>query len=189
MARTIIRGTPYISRSGGNEGQRAGMPKGSDGQTTMQQYRGTGMSTTQGPGTPYHSQVGNPANARRVVSADAYGKVMSNSQGDANSHLNNGSGVVLDGVASDYQSPPHHPYADSPVPGNAPATMEGESIVTRNAIALGKGAPAAGARDDILALNGVLSRGMEQKTSYSVKDERQLTRDDDPPSLPPAGRG
>ena len=178
MARTVVRGTPYTSRSGGNEGMRGGQPAGADGQTTMKQYRGTGMSTTQGPGTPYNSLTGNPADARRVVSSDKYGMVQSNAQGNANSPVNNGAGVLFDGTGGDYASPAHHATMDSPVPGRAPATMEGESIVTRNQIALGKGAPAAGARDDILALNGVLSRGMVQKTSTSDGDIAQLTRDD-----------
>lgn len=182
MARTVIRGTPYISRSGGNEGMRAGQPSGADGQTTLKQYRGTGMSTTQGPGTPYNSQAGNPADARRIVSAAEYGKVMSGGAGNLNDPKSNGSGVLLDGTgAGDYASPRAAAAMDSPVPGNAPMTMEGDSIVTRNSIALGRGAPAAGARDDILALNGVLSRGMVQKSSSSNPDIFALTKDDDYP--------
>lgn len=161
------------------------MPKGMDGQTTPAQYRGTGMSTTQGPGTPYRSEAGNPANAKRVVSASDYGRVMSGGAGNLNDPNSNGTGVLLDGTGgADYASPNHRGYPESPVPGNAPATMEGDSIVTRNSIALGKGAPAAGARDDILALNGVLSRGMVQKTTSRDPSDAQLTRDDDFPGGP-----
>jgi hypothetical protein len=190
MARTIVRGTPYSSNRAGNEGVAPGMPKGMNGQTTPGQYRGTGMSTTQGPGTPYRSQAGNPADARRVVSADDYGKVITGPAGNMNDPASNGNGVLFDNTGViDYAPPGLVPTLDSPVPGNAPQTMEGHSIVTRNAIALGKGAPAAGARDDILALNGVLSRGMIQKTSSSDRNIAQLTEDDDPSSLPPAGRG
>lgn len=189
MTRTVVRGTPYtkIGGSGNNSsGIAPGSPKGADGQSTLSPYRGTGMSTTQGPGTPFRSEAGNGAEAKRVVSADRYGKVMSNQQGDANMPMNNGNGVVLDSVSSDYEDPTHQPALDSPVPGNAPL-FQTDKIVSVNQARLGSNMPAAAAKDDLLALGGVMSRGMVQKSTPGGA-ETELTDDDTLPGTAPAGR-
>lgn len=178
MARTVVRGTPYISRSGGNEGMGRGQPAGANGQTTMEQYRGTGMSTTQGPGTPFRSENGNPADAKRVVSADDYGRVMSGSQGNANEPGSNGMGVLLDGA-------PYQPAMDSPVPGGP--VYSRDDTVEANRIHMGRGANPAAAGMDILSLGGVLSRGMVQKSTPSGA-ETELLADDTLPGIAPAGR-
>lgn len=183
--RTVVRGTPYTHTKAGNaEGQGSGNPKGSDGQTTLQPYRGTGMSTAQSAGTPYRSQTGNGPESRRVVSADTYGKVMSNHQGNANDPANTGSGVLLDSVASDYEDPTVSPAMDSPVPGSAPMFDTGQ-IVSVNEARLGSNMAPAHAKDDLLALNGVMSRGM-QGTSTPTGAETELTDDDTLPSTAPA---
>lgn len=185
MARTIVRGTPYTKSSSAREGIAPGTPKGMDGQTTPQQYRGTGMSTAQSArGTPYQSQAGNGPEARRVVSADRYGKVVSGSAGNLNDPKSNGDGVVLDSVSSDYEDPTIRPSLDSPVPGSAPMFQTSE-ILSVNQARLGKGMPAAAARDDILNLGGVMSRGM-LGTSKPGAPETELTNDDTLPAVAPA---
>lgn len=91
--RTTVRGTPY---------------------TTQSQYQGSGINTaSQASGVPYSSTSGNPAETRRVVSADTYGKVESGNQGNAADPASNGPGVVLNGA-------PSAGAMDSPVPSGAP---------------------------------------------------------------------
>lgn len=182
MARMTVRGTPYI-KLGGNEGGSAGKPQGYDGTVGNQYGRDVINTRTQG-GTPYQSQNGNPATARRVVSADLYGKVMSGAQGNANDPTNTGSGVLLDSLASDYEDPTIQPSMDSPVPGNAPLYQTSD-IVSVNQARLGTNMSPAHAKDDLLALGGVMSRGMEG-VDHPGDSEDALTRDDTLPGTAPA---
>lgn len=178
---TSIRGTPYI-KLGGNEGGNAGKPAGYKG-TQGPQYQRDIIDTSGQGGTPYQSQNGNPAEARRVVSADVYGKVMSGGAGNLNDPMSNGNGVILDSVSSDYEDPTLQPSMDSPVPGGAPL-FQTSDIVTVNQARMGSGMPATAARDDILALGGVMSRGMEG-VDHPGDSEQSLTRDDTLPGVAP----
>lgn len=189
MARTSVRGTPYTHIKASNtEGQRPGIPMGSDGQTSMQQFRGTGMSTTQSSGTPYRSEAGNGPETMRMVSSDRYGMVEDRSAGNLSDPKSNGDGVVLDGMTRDYASPPVHPALDSPVPSGAPVFMT-DNIPRvndmRNGVGIGAG-PVQG-RDNLLDCGGVMSRGMVG-TSSSSGPETELTDDDVLPASAPAGR-
>ena len=174
--RTVVRGTPYSSVKVGNtEGQRAGSPSGADGQTSMSQYRGTGMSTTQARGTPYHSQGGNGPESKRVVSSDKYGKVTSNQQGDANNPASNGTGVSLDDARAART-------LDSPVPSGAPEFDPG-FIHKEDLAHLGSGN--AGGAETLVNSSGVMGRGMVG-TSTPGGSEFELTDDDALPGVAPA---
>lgn len=178
---TSVRGTPYI-KLGGSEGGNAGKPAGYTG--TQGPLYGRDIIDTRGQGgTPYQSNNGNPANARRVVSADLYGKVMSNSQGNANDPANNGGGVVLDSVTTDYEDPTIQPSMDSPVPGNAPLYQTAD-ITSVNQARLGSNMSPAHAKDDLLSLGGVMSRGMDN-ISKPGEPETELTADDTLPGVAP----
>jgi hypothetical protein len=182
MARTVVRGTPYTSIKAGNaEGRAPASPKGSDGETSMEQYRGTGMSTAQGRGTPYRSEAGNGPESKRVVSADRYGKVMSNQQGDANDPMNTGPGVLLAGMGEDH-SPPPAAALDSPVPGGAPVFDPGFMEI-ENREHLGSGNERA--TGGLVSVGGVMSRGMKG-TSTPEGSETELTDDDTLPGVRPA---
>src|ERR1700687_603226 len=109
---TTVRGTPinHVGPSaalvGGKEGYGAsGSPPGYDGQTTKDQYRGTGFDTTQGPGTPYNTQQGNPDEAMRTASSGRYGVSPGAGGVDMNDPKANGDGVVFDHTSGDYRSP------------------------------------------------------------------------------------
>jgi hypothetical protein len=178
---TSIRGTPYI-KLGGTEGGSAGKPAGYTG-TVGPQYGRDIIDTRGQGGTPYQSTNGNPATAKRVVSADLYGKVMSNQQGNANDPNNNGGGVVLDSVTTDYEDPAIQPAMDSPVPGSAPM-YQTANIVSVNQARMGSNMSPAHAKDDLLALNGVMSRGMDN-ISKPGEAETELTDDDTLPGVAP----
>lgn len=138
MARTSVRGTPYSK-------------------TVQPQYQGGGINTAPNTsGTPYNSQRGNDDEARRVVSSDTYGKVMSNGQGNANDPSSNGSGVVLDGIGAD-ASPPAASGLDSPVPRGAPV-FNPASMDAENRAHLGSGNESA-ATGTMRSGDGVLARG------------------------------
>lgn len=184
MSRTVVRGTPYTSIKPGNaEGRAPGTPKGSDGETSMSQYRGTGMSTTQGRGTPYRSEAGNGPESKRVVSADRYGHVMSNQQGNANDPANTGKGVVLDSAAGASFGPAAAPSLDSPVPTAAPVFEPGW-MEAENRAHLGRGNEKV-ATGGLVSAGGVMSRGMKG-TSTPQGAETELTDDDTLPGLRPA---
>jgi hypothetical protein len=132
MARMTVQGTPYSK-------------------TVQPQYQGSGINTESNTsGTPAHSQAGNPATTRRVVSADTYGKVMSGAQGNANDPSNNGSGIVLDGAKA-------AGAFDSPVPSGAPV-FNPASMDAENRAHLGSGNESA-ANSTMTAGDGVLARG------------------------------
>lgn len=139
MSRTVVRGTPYSK-------------------TVLPQYQGSGINTAENTqGTPYHSEQGNSAEFKRVVSADDYGKVMSGSAGNQADPKSNGSGIVLDGAhyANGF-SPNAHPTMDSPVPTSAPMFEPG-FISQEDAAHLGSGNESG--REGIVAGGGVLGRG------------------------------
>jgi hypothetical protein len=195
MARSIVRGTPYthITSQTANQGIRAGIPKGSDGQTTMEQFRGTGMSTAQSArGTPYHSEAGNPDEARRQASHDRYGHVIDDAAGNQADPRVNGSGVVFDGshnVMNGNMPPPAETF-DSPVSRDAPVFDPGFMVEeNREHLGHGSGVTApnrAQSEHDLLAVGGVMSRGMVS-TSTPDGDEHQLIQDDILPNVAPAG--
>jgi hypothetical protein len=108
---------------------------------------------------------------------------MSGSQGNANDPSNTGSGVLLDSVSSDYEDPTIQPSMDSPVPGNAPMYQTSD-ITSVNQARLGSNMSPAHAKDDLLALGGVMSRGMEG-IDKSTDTEDKLTRDDTLPGVAP----
>lgn len=178
MARNSVRGTPYHHVGTGqtrSEGMRPGLPMGSDGETTMRQYRGTGMDTKQGPGTPYRSERGNSDEFSRTVEQSTNAE--SSDHGNQNDPASNGDGVVLDG-ANRYGngfSPRAAPTLDSPVPGHAPVFDTG-FVETEDKAHLGSGN--AGGADDLINGGGVMSRGMVGTSKSSDRDETELTHDD-----------
>lgn len=183
MARSIVRGTPYTHvKVGGLEGARAGEPKGADGQTTVKQYRGTGMSTAQSSrGTEYHSVNGNPADARREVSRST--NTESSDHGNQNDPASNGPTTLLDvGPLAGGSVAPLHATTDSPVPQNAPLFEPGW-IAEEDRAHLGTGNERGA--EGLVAAGGVMSRGMVG-TSKSGAGEEELTTDDTLPGVAPA---
>jgi len=166
MKRTTIRGTPinHVGPSGAFVGNREGYgaassPPGYDGQTTKDQFRGTGMSTAQGPGTPYNSQPGNPDETLRTASSGRYGIVRSENGQDHNNSSSNGTGVLLDGtsdVDNGYLAAPAQTL-DSPVPARAPR-FDPKDILTENLAHLGKDQPETLVEGDLVKIGGVMSR-------------------------------
>lgn len=182
MKSTTVRGTPYRKLDNLNgQGQRPQLPVGNKG-TVDSHTAEPGIRTgPQGPGTPYNSEAGNGPETVRTVSKDKYGKVITNAAGNMNDPASNGDGVILDSVGKDYQDPRHEPLLDSPVAKGA-AQFDTGLIVRDNRAHLGSGsgptAPNdANARDDLLAIGGVMSRGMDS-TSQTGQPEDELTKDD-----------
>lgn len=189
MARNITRGTPYTHIQAGSGGIAPGQPKGADGQTTMRQFRGTGMDTTQSArGTPYTSRAGNPGDAKRTASQGKYGAVIDAVAGDQGNHLSNGSGVVFDGATevSNGYMPGGAAALDSPVPASAPQFDPGQVIV-ENLAHLGKGQSPKLVDGNLVEIGGVMSRGLVS-TSKSGAGEEELTTDDTLPGVAPAGK-
>lgn len=160
MKSSTVRGTPVHSMRG-SEGMAAGKPKGMSG-TVNQSFEGDQKGNHQegiATGTPYQSHDGNSANARRTVSQGKYGMV-TDQNGDQASHLNNGNGVILDGMSRENgYFPPGDQTTDSPVPGNAP-TFDSRGIRQENLAHLGRGNERA-VGDVIADVGGVMSRGIE----------------------------
>lgn len=181
MRGTSVKGTPYISKSS-SEGGNAGKPAGYTG-TVGPLYGRDIIDTRKQGGTPYQSTNGNPATTRRVVSADTYGRVMSGSAGQMNDPLSNGNGVVLDSVSSDYEDPTISPSMDSPVPGNAPM-FQTSNLLTITQMRMGSNMSPAHAKDDLVALGGVMSRGLDT-ISKPGESEMELTTDDTLPGVAP----
>jgi hypothetical protein len=179
MKGSTVRGTPihHVGNTS-REGMSAGTPKGMKG-TSPEQYDSDRRGYQSDPrgGTPYRSETGNGSETRRVVSSDRYGKVESNQQRNANDPLNNGHGVVFDG-ANEYSrgyAPRGEASEDSPVPRGAPVFDAG-FIASEDRAHAGRGNEQT-ARDDILSIGGVLSRGMVG-TSKANGPENELTQDD-----------
>jgi hypothetical protein len=180
-------GTPVNSiKAPLNQGMRAGTPSGMQG-TVNRQFQGDQRGNRQegiSTGTPYVSRDGNSPEARRVASQGHYGHVVDTAtREDMNDPRSNGDGVVLDGMSQDYGDPTHKPTMDSPVPTHAPV-FQTRHILEENAAHLGSGsgktAPnAANARDNLLNVGGVMSRGMvTTHKAHQSRDEAILTTDD-----------
>lgn len=175
-----VRGTPvrHVSSAGTrNQGMGHGTPKGMDG-TVHKDYASDNRGYAQNPrgGTPYHSQDGNDAQARRVVEHSTNAE--SSDHGNQNNPISNGKGVILDG-ANRYEhgyEPADRRTLDSPVPEHAPVFDTG-FIQREDAAHAGRGNEGT-ARDNILEIGGVLSRGMEGTSKASDRDEGELTHDD-----------
>lgn len=185
MARTVVRGTPYRHIDiKGMEGARAGEPAGADGQTTMRQFRGTGMSTAQSArGTEYHSVNGNPADARREVVRTTMPH--SDDHGNQNDPVSNGPTTMLDvGSLANGSMAPLHATTDSPVPLNAPLFEPGW-IASENRAHLGTGNERGA--EGLVAAGGVMSRGMIG-TSKPGAPETALTSDDTLPEVAAAAK-
>lgn len=181
MSRTVVRGTPYSSVKAGNtEGQAPGKPSGYTG-TVGGLYGDDSIPTGPSKGTPYQSRAGNGPSTKRVVSADTYGKVMSNQQGNANDPMNTGPGVLLAGMGEAH-SPPPAGALDSPVPGSAPHFNPAD-MIAENRSHLGSGNE--GGLRDLVNSTGVMGRGMAQKSTPGGS-EFELTDDDTLPGTAPA---
>jgi hypothetical protein len=193
MKSTTVRGTPYRKiENTANEGISPRTPAGNRG-TVDKMNSEPGIRTGPQPrGTPYQSQAGNSDEFSRVASQGKYGHVVDTATGEnMNDPRSNGDGVILDDMATDYNDPRHAPTIDSPVSPEAPI-FETRTIAEENAAHLGRGrgstAPnRANATDDLLAIGGVMSRGM-LGTSSSQMPETALANDDVLPSVPPAGK-
>jgi hypothetical protein len=116
-------------------------------------------------GTDYHSEKGNSANFRRVVSHGLYGDSRGLSGLDQQKSSSNGNGVILDGMSrADGYTPKSERTTDSPVPEGAPefrtSFIREENIARQGQ---GIGASPSQASDDILEIGGVMSRGLERE--------------------------
>lgn len=179
MKSTSVRGTPVTSIKASNtEGQRAGKPAGMNG-TVNKQFEGD-QRFQENPraGTPYNSQDGNGPETRVVRSQGKYGMV-TDENGDQNNPKDNGNGVLLDGISREAgYTPRDERTMDSPVHEGAPR-FNTSFIKQENLAHLGQGIGAAPsqASDEILAIGGVMSRGMVG-TSRLGAPEGELTEDD-----------
>lgn len=160
MKGSTVRGTPvrHVTVGARGEGERAGKPSGMEG-TVHEQYSSDkrGYQSDSRSGTPYHSEDGNPPNSRREVIRSTNAE--SSDHGNQNDPHSNGPGVMLD--VGDYgtgYAPRDEPTMDSPVPRHAPVFGTG-FIETEDRAHMGKGAENQ-ARDDLLKIGGVMSRGM-----------------------------
>jgi hypothetical protein len=161
------------------EGMMAGKPKGYEG-AVNKQFQGdqTMNKLNNATGTPYDSRNGNSDEFTRTVSQSKYGMVR-DVNGDQNNPADNGSGVILDGITrEDGYSPMSAETMDSPVVRGAPA-LDTRSIRAENIAHLGQGigASPSQAGDDILAIEGVMSRGT-QGTSHPNEGPDELAEDD-----------
>lgn len=173
MKSSTVVGTPVRSIKAGNvEGMMAGTPKGYEG-VVNRQYQGdqsgnrqTGVNT----GTPYNTRNGNGPESKRVASSDKHGIVIDTQTGvDLNEPTSNGNGVILDGMTRESDYTPRGAAAmDSPVPQGSP-TFEAGAMRAENIAHLGKGkgAAASQAGDVLLAIGGVMSRGIAGTTKAS----------------------
>lgn len=158
MRPSTVRGTPVrsISADNGQGFTNSGKPPGFQG-TVAKGY--AGESATPGGGTPYNSaSVNDDKDAKR--GGGKYGPVIDKVAGDQASHLSNGSGVILDGLAreSDY-TPTAAAAMDSPVPNGAPSFPKG-AMRAENIAHLGEGTgvSASQAGDVLLGIGGVMDR-------------------------------
>ena len=125
MKSSSVRGTPYTHVTNTrSEGMMHGAkPKGMSG-TVNKQFEGDQKGNRQvgiAQGTPYQSMDGNSDEFVRVRSRDKYGKVIDDAAGDQANHLNNGNGVILDGIAREMgYTPMAAATMDSPVMMGAP---------------------------------------------------------------------
>jgi hypothetical protein len=160
-----VRGTPVRSMSG----------------TSPSQYVGDqSQQPNRASGTPYNSSKGNSATAKTVKQSGGVGQVIDTQTGVMFHEPNsNGNGVVFDGITreGDY-FPAGAPAMDSPVPNGA-ATMPKGAMRAENIAHLGSGTGvnASQAGDVLLAIGGVMSRGMVG-TSTPAGGEAELTKDD-----------
>ncbi len=158
---------PRGSMAGQKEGYGAGNPADYSGKSVNPNFAEPGIKTgPQGAGTPANYQRGNPDEARAVRLQHPYGLVISENGQDHNSARSNGDGVILDHMAKDYENPLPAPQIDSPVPREAPV-FDTSQISTENrahlGVGSGKAAPTpAMARDDLLKIGGVMSRGPKE---------------------------
>lgn len=180
MKSTSVRGTPVHSiKAGNSQGMRAGTPKGMSG-TVNRQYEGVqDMNRANGAtGTPYHSRDGNGPESKRVRSQGKYGDVR-DQNGDQANPTSNGNGVLFDGINREAGYNPMAADAmDSPVPHGSPQ-FDTHTIRQENLAHLGQGIGAVPAQsgDDILAIGGVMSRGMVG-VSRPTGGEEELLEDD-----------
>lgn len=179
MKSTTVRGTPYhhVSAAGtAHQGVKAGL-KGMEG-TTPSEYSSDkrGYQSDPRSGTPYQSQRGNGPEYRREVARG--NNLESADHGNQNDPASNGVGVMLDG-ANEYSrgyTPRDERTLDSPVPAHAAIFRPG-FIKTEDEAHAGTGNERT-ARDNILEIGGVMSRGMVG-TSSSRGPETELMEDDD----------
>jgi hypothetical protein len=180
MKSSSVRGTPINSiKAPNNQGMMAAKPKGMSGVVNRQFEGEQATNRANGnTGTPYNSQDGNGPESKRVRSSDKYGKVRDHN-GDQNNPADNGNGVILDDITRESGYNPKDAEAmDSPVPRGSPEfntrTIEQENLAH---LGQGIGAVPAMAGDDILAIDGVMSRGMIG-TSRPTGGIMELTEDD-----------
>ena len=191
MKSSSVRGTPYTRVSNTRtEGMMHGAkPKGMSG-TVNKQFEGDQKGNRQvgvAQGTPYQSQDGNSDEFMRTRSNGKYGVVMDPAAGNLADPAANGNGTILDGMSREMgYTPMPAATMDSPVMTGAPH-FDTRMIRAENLAHMGQGIGAAPSQsgDDILAIGGVISRGM-QGTSHKSGAETELAEDDDLRNL---GRG
>jgi hypothetical protein len=182
---SVHRGTPYTklgptSNQGFREGGKPGGFEGTQPQGYGSEKGGYRDAHTTGHGTPYNSRHGNTDEAKRLVSRDPHGHVISENGINHNDPRANGAGVVLDGAnrPANGHAMAGAPLIDSPVPGHSPK-FDPAFMDLENRQHLGSGNESA-ASENITAIGGVLSRGMVG-TSKPSGPETELTKDDDFP--------
>jgi hypothetical protein len=143
---------------GSDQGFTPGVPDDLRGTTVKDQFRDSGIDTRPDPrsGTPYNSRAGTPDEYRRTAEGTGrYGIVLGAGGIDHNNP--NANGVVLDGMKKDLASPKPAPLLDSPVPNAAP-NVDSASTARVVRSRLGSNVAPAAARDNLLDLDGVMSR-------------------------------
>lgn len=181
MRGSSVRGTPVRHiKVDGLEDTREGKPDGMVG-TVHKQFDSDRRGYQSDPrgGTPYHSDDGNPADARREVLRSTNAE--SSDHGNQNDPHSNGPTVALDthGPMEGFMPRENGGVLDSPVPAHA-AQFDAGTMHEEDEAHLGSGLEhLAGAKvnNDLRELDGVMSRGMDS-TSHPDEDELELTRDD-----------
>lgn len=181
--RAVHRGTPF--NHAGNSLHGVGMREhaAASGMTStvLPQYESEkgGYRNADGTGTPLQHQKGNPPDARREVARGT--NLESSDHGNQNDPRSNGKGVILDGqneYRAGYQEPAERKgVMDSPVPAAAPI-FDADNILIEDRAHMGRRGENQ-ANDNILAIGGVLSRGMESTSRPSDHDEEELIHDDE----------
>jgi hypothetical protein len=176
---SVHRGTPVNHIHSGGAGIRPATPKGFDGTQPKQfesEKSGYRDEHATGHGTAYGSVAGNPGDAR-VASQGRYGVSPGAGGVDMNNPAANGKGVVLDG-ANEYANgyrPRDEKLIDSPVPTDAPV-FDPSFIGTEDRAHAGSGNEGT-ARDNLLEIGGVMSRGQVGSSSRNGP-ENELLQDD-----------
>ena len=171
-SRAVHHGTPF--NHAGNSPHGAGVREAAAGRgmhsTVLPQYESEtgGYRRIPGTGTPVEHQKGNPPDARREV---AHGTNLESSDHGNQNTPEQPAGVLVPGKPS-YENgymPRDAAQLDSPVPRGAPQFDTG-FIREEDAKHAGRGNERT-ANPDLVAIGGVMSRGMEEGDAGGLDSE------------------